>query len=269
MKIYEEPEAVALAHQVLEAITGRSRLDRLMHKDDPLEEATEHRFLEMERKLLQATPLQYVLGRAEFLGREFHVNPAVLIPRPETEELVEWILAEEKPASILDIGTGSGCISVSLALGLPQAIVTAIDVSPEALEVARGNARALGAEVVFQRCNFLKEAEREALPVYDVIVSNPPYIPTSEAGSLHRNVRDFEPGTALFVPDGDPLLFYRLIAVFGQTHLNTGGSIYCELHQNYAEEARHMFLESGYSTVELKIDAFGNARMIRVSHKAQ
>ena len=161
--------------------------------------------------------------------------------------------------------TGSGCIAISLALGIPAAAVTAIDVSADALVVAKENAAQLGANINFQEIDFLNEAQRNTLTSFNVIVSNPPYIPINEAGTLHRNVRDYEPGTALFVPDEDALLFYRLLAEFGKTHLTPGGSIYCELHQNYARETASMFEASGYRNVELRSDAFGNARMVRVA----
>jgi release factor glutamine methyltransferase len=266
--IYDEGEATALAHQAMEALTGMSRLERLTDKYQALGTSLEARFSEMEQALLKGEPIQYVLGEAIFLERTFKVNSNVLIPRPETEELVEWILKNENPASLLDVGTGSGCISISLALGLPNASVRAIDVSEGALNVARENAIQLGAAVHFQQVDFLNEEERNALSSFEVIVSNPPYIPINEAETLHQNVRDFEPGTALFVPNEDPLLFYRKLAEFGKTHLIGGGSIYCELHQNYAAETARMFVAEGYENVEVRNDAFGNARMVRVKTKS-
>lgn len=266
LPVYDESEATALSHQAMEELTGSNRLDRIMRKDEVLEPAAEARFREIEAALLDAKPIQYIIGHTRFLGRDFRVTPAVLIPRPETEELVEWIIQKENPGSILDVGTGSGCISISLALGLPETAVTAIDVSEEALKVAGQNAESLNANLQFEHCDFLDPLQREALSKFDLIVSNPPYIPLSEADTLHRNVRDHEPDTALFVPDGDPLLFYRRIAEFGKTHLNTGGSIYCELHQRYATDTAKMFNDLGYAHVEVRNDAFGNARMIRVAN---
>jgi release factor glutamine methyltransferase len=206
--------------------------------------------------------MQYILGEAYFMGDRFMVSPAVLIPRPETEELVQWIIDEERPKHILDIGTGSGCIAISLAKRLPHSDVQAIDISAEALQVARQNAAALGVDIKFLQCDFL--AQQDTLGLFDLIVSNPPYIPETEKETLHTNVRDHEPGTALFVPNDDALLFYRSIAFFGKTHLKVGGFIYCEVHQDYATDTAALFKSEGYSTVTLRNDVNGNPRMIRV-----
>jgi release factor glutamine methyltransferase len=260
---YDESEATAIAHIVLETVSGLSRLQRLSEKDTTLNEVQDRRFSEIESQLRGGRPLQYVLGEAPFLGRMFRVDESVLIPRPETEELVEWILADGKADTVLDIGTGSGCIAVSLKLGLGAASVTALDFSEAALAVARANAEALAAGVHFQQQDFLDDTRWTDLPQYDVIVSNPPYIPLAERAGLEAHVRDHEPGSALFVPDEEPLLFYKAIAQFGQTHLKPGGAIYCELHRDHAAATADMFSGAGYREVTLREDLHAAPRMLR------
>jgi release factor glutamine methyltransferase len=263
--LYDEGEATAIAHAVLEHITGLSRLERLSGKESVLTEKQSSQYEYFRSSLAQGTPLQYVIGETLFLNRPFKVSPAVLIPRPETEELVEWIVSDAMPRSILDIGTGSGCIAISLKLAFPGCDVTAIDISSKALEIARQNALQLKAEINFQELNFLDAGDQGRLDHYDVIVSNPPYIPESESDKLHANVRDHEPATALFVPGDNALLFYKAIAVFSKAHLATNGAIYCELHQDYAQQTADLFKAQGYSSVLLRKDLHGNFRMLRAS----
>lgn len=259
---YSAGEALSIAQASLEHVTGLTRLQRMNERDTLLSEDQFHRFLKMKKLLSIGMPLQYVTGEAFFLGRTFKVSSAVLIPRPETEELVQRILEREQPATILDIGTGSGCMAISLNLAWPECEVTAIDVSEDALAIAIENAQKLGATVNFQIADFLNEKGWEAFGQYDVIVSNPPYIPISEKEQLDANVREHEPETALFVPDNDALLFYRKIAHFGKKHLADQGSIYCELHQDYAMATEALFLSEGYSSVTLRSDINGNQRML-------
>lgn len=261
--LYDNEEASAIAHEVLQHLTGKSKLERLSQKEAQLSATQWQRFLQLRSALQSGAPLQYALGEAYFMGRRFSVSPAVLIPRPETEELVQWIISQERPQTLLDIGTGSGCIAISLKLALANCVVTAIDVSQTALEVAEKNARDLCADVHFEQLNFLDEQARSGLPGFDVIVSNPPYIPETERETLHTNVRDYEPETALFVPSENALLFYQQIAVFGKIHLNSGGSIYCELHQDYAEQTTALFRTQGYNFVTLRRDIHGNLRMLQ------
>jgi len=262
--MYDSGEATAIAHAAMEHLTGLSRLRRVSDKNMPLDALVMSAFMEMESALLSGRPLQYVIGNALFMGRIFTVNEAVLIPRPETEELVRWIIKEELSAvQILDIGTGSGCIAISLKRAMPGANVSAIDLSVAALVVAAENASALEVSVSFEHIDFLSAESRDALPPSDVIVSNPPYIPLTERESLHPNVRDHEPAAALFVPGNDALQFYRAIADFGLTHLLPGGSIYCELHRDYAQDALELFRAYGYSDVLLKEDMYGAPRMLR------
>lgn len=262
--LYDNREAAAIAHEVMEHITGTTRLQRITEKDKELTPDEQAEYERIKPLLLAGTPLQYVTGKCWFMGREFMVDSAVLIPRPETEELVQWVTDDYtgRNISILDIGTGSGCIPVSLKLAMPGAEVSAIDVSKDALAVANANARALGADVQFSEFDFLNTEQWDLLDSYDIIVSNPPYIPVKEKETLHQNVRGYEPGLALFVPDDDALLFYRLIAEFASTHLNEGGAVYCELHVDYAEQTELLYKANGYTT-ELRKDMHGNLRMLK------
>ncbi|MBS1615327.1 MAG: peptide chain release factor N(5)-glutamine methyltransferase [Bacteroidetes bacterium] len=262
-KLYDEHEAAAIAHECLYHITGLDRLTRLTQKHQVLSPEQAAQFSKMKTGLLQGMPLQYLIGSAHFLGRDFTVSPAVLIPRPETEELVQWILEGTPPQQILDIGTGSGCIAISLALAWPACTLHAIDISTEALNIAKDNALQLGARLHFQQGDFLKTEQCEQLGQFDILVSNPPYIPVAERMSLHPNVREYEPGTALFVPSDDALLFYRAIADFGKGHLTAKGWIYCELHRDFAAEAAALFRQEGYEEVHVRKDMQGNERMLR------
>jgi release factor glutamine methyltransferase len=264
--IYDSREAAAIADQLMEHITGLDRLQRLSLKEKELSESQQQGLENAIQRLIQGEPLQHITGVQWFLGYPFKVNKHVLIPRPETEELVDWIIKDRSAKnniSILDIGTGSGCIPISLSLKIPSAIVTTCDISPEAIEVASENAEALKASVSFLHVDFLERKEWEKLELYDVIVSNPPYIPVSEKETLDKNVRDFEPGTALFVPSDDPLLFYKAIADFGKNHLKKSGAVYCELHRDYARQVFDLFLKEGYNETELRNDMAGNPRMIK------
>ena len=217
-------------------------------------------------RLLQHEPVQYVLNEAWFCGLKFYVDKNVLIPRPETEELVEWVISDCKfpihTLSILDIGSGSGCIPIALKKRLGKADVWSCDISPDALKVANQNAETLGINVNFIELNFLNETERETLPLFDIIVSNPPYIPRKDKEDMNRNVTDHEPATALFVPDNDALIFYKAIAAFGKNHLTRNGIIYTEINENLGEETAAMFQLKGYKTV-IKKDMQGKDRMIK------
>lgn len=263
--IYDSREAAAIAHEVLEHITGAGRLQRLTYKDKELTDAQESQFLEIKEGLLSGRPMQYVLGYAWFMGLRFITGEHVLIPRPETEELVQWIVDDYKGSSpsIIDIGTGSGCIPVSLKLLITNAMVTALDVSEGALSVARRNATSLGANINFLQADFLDMNTWHQLPQFDVIVSNPPYIPETERQTLAAHVREYEPGQALFVPGDDALLFYRHIAEFAQEHLAEGGAVYCELHVDYATATEELFKSMGYAYTEVRADMHGNLRMLK------
>lgn len=270
--LYDEREAAAIAHEVLEHISGMTKTERLVKKELPFSEAQERDFYAASEELLSGKPLQYVSNSAWFLGNKYYVDPAVLIPRPETEELVLWVveyalrLAEKgEGLKILDIGTGSGCIPISLKQRLPAAAVTSCDISAAALEVARKNAASIGVEVDIVLSDFLNKTNWNGFSDYDIIVSNPPYIPVSERERLHINVREYEPATALFVPHDDALVFYDAIAVFAKRHLKAGGAMFFEIDNGHAIETRGVFKDHGYATAELRKDMFGNDRMLFVA----
>jgi release factor glutamine methyltransferase len=285
--LYEADEAAAIAHLFLEFITGLGKMDRLLQKDTEFTERQQELFDSKLKELVMGKPVQYVTSSSWFMDREFIVNENVLIPRPETEELVQWVVEETQKSKvksqthavkILDIGSGSGCIGISLARLIPRAVITCVDISREALDVLKTNIEwALSAEekskhaknIRMVNLDFLNETIRnQELGRYDIIVSNPPYIPGSEGKKLHPNVRYFEPAVALFVPDDDPLVFYRAIAEFGKEHLRQDGYIYCELDSAHAEECKVLFEDAGYKNVEIRKDVHGNLRMLRVKTSA-
>lgn len=216
------------------------------------------------KRLEKGEPLQYVLGNAPFCGLNFKVGPGVLVPRPETGELVSWVISEtSSPAGILDIGTGSGCIAVTLASKMPQCTVKGWDISDEALSYARSNSELNGTDVVFEKHDVLASDLPEAR--FDVIVSNPPYIIEKEKSDIDRTVLDYEPALALFVPDNDPLLFYRAIAMFGKRALKPCGSLYFEINPMFAGQLQLLLERSGYHNVTLRRDIFGKLRMIKAT----
>ena len=261
---YPDTEALALAKMLLVEVFGFSTLELYGGKDKEI--SGKHRDVldEMIRRLKKNEPIQYIIGIETFGGLTFEVNQNVLIPRPETRELVEWIVEDcqlEDPCKILDIGTGSGCIAISLAKLLGQAEVEAWDVSEGALQVARRNAERNQVDVLFRKMDVLGDVPEGML--YDVIVSNPPYIAEKEKPQMEHNVLDWEPSIALFVPDEDPLLFYRRIAQLGGSMLKKGGSLYYEINQAYGQETMGMLASMGYQSIELRKDVWGNDRMVK------
>ena len=226
----------------------------------------EHPGIKYAERLLKHEPVQYVLNECWFYGLKFYVDKNVLIPRPETEELVDWVIRNIKfpfkDLKILDIGTGSGCIAISLKRKLRKAEVWACDISNEALAVAKRNADNLQADINFIQLDFLNEEERNKLPSFDIIVSNPPYIPQKDKETMQQNVVAHEPHTALFVSDNNPLVFYTAIADFATQHLSKDGSIYCEIHENLGKEVSEIFLQNKF-IFEMKKDMQGKERMIK------
>lgn len=264
----EEREARALAFVVLEDAFGLSRTDIYLGKDTAFSEEDTIRLEKILRRLEQGEPVQYIIGTAQFCDLTFRVTPDTLIPRPETEELVGWVaslLPSDAPCSVLDVGTGTGCIAISLAKQFPRAQVTAWDISEGALAVARQNAQANGVTVDFCQKDVLEVVNESAAsaPSSDAlyIVSNPPYICERERAEMEAHVLDYEPASALFVPDADPLLFYRALARLGQ-QLNAS-AVLVEINQAYGQETVEMFQSSGYSNVELRHDIYGKDRMIK------
>ena len=257
---YPEREAHAVALRVLEDAFGVSRTDVYADKVRKFSSEEEQRWQHIAERLSAGEPLQYVLGEAEFCGRSFGVAPGVLIPRPETEELMA--LVEQSVSGrcrILDAGTGSGCIAVSLALALPEAEVQAWDISPEALSVAQGNAERWGAAVDFRLCDMLTAAPDER---FDVVVSNPPYVCERERFDMTPQVLEHEPALALFVPDDDPLRFYRALVGLSVRCLNSGGLLAVEINEAYGAETADLFSRSGLTEVQILFDGFGKPRFV-------
>lgn len=263
---YPDSEALALAKMLLVEAFGFSTLELYGGKDKEISGKRLDVLNEMIARLKKNEPIQYVIGTETFCGWTFEVDGNVLIPRPETQELVHWIVADWKSDAscrLLDVGTGSGCIAISLSKLLEGAEVEAWEISEGALRVARRNADRNGAQVLFRQVDVLK-ARPEGYR-YDVIVSNPPYITESEKQDMEANVLDWEPHTALFVPDADPLLFYRRIAELGVSMLNEGGALYFEINRAYGEETVRMLEGLGYKQIELRKDDWGNDRMIKAN----
>ena len=265
--IYNENEAGEITDWVLESVTGSKKAERMLYKHEAITEKEELLLKEYTQRLLQHEPVQYILQEAWFYRLKFYVDPNVLIPRPETEELVHWVISENTSsnATILDIGTGSGCIAVAIKKHLKEATIWACDISKTALEVAKKNAVQHGVEINFIELDFLDSAQWKSLPVFDIIVSNPPYIPGKDAAGMQPNVLQYEPGNALFVADDDAGIFYKAIAEFGVDHLHKNGSIYCEIHEGLGIETREIFSKRGYS-IEDKRDMQGKDRMIKATN---
>lgn len=260
---YGTAEGYALYRLVMEECFGLTHTDILLGKDNQISEENQARLLEITGRLLKNEPVQYVLGYADFCGHRFAVRPGVLIPRPETELLVQKALelghgmeGVTEPEA-LDIGTGSGCIAVSMALAGCR--VTAMDISEEALEIAMQNATALNAEVVFVHENILQPSR--SAQQWHVIVSNPPYICLHEAEAMERNVLDYEPHNALFVPDTDPLIFYRAISSYAMSHLSAGGWLCLEINQAYPDEMEKLLSSFGFKDVTIQKDQYGKDRI--------
>lgn len=259
---YAPREAGNLSRIICCEVLGQQAVDYYLGKDITLSAKAEQELESILLRLQNFEPIQYILGEARFFGRTFRVAPGVLIPRPETEELVEMMLKELSPVSrVLDIGTGSGCIAVSLAKELPESQVAAWDVSEEALSIAAANSKFLQASVRFEQHDVLTYAPC-ATDRYEAIVSNPPYVTETEKQEMERNVLDWEPSLALFVPDADPLRFYRRIAVLGLEMLEPGGKLYFEINRAFGEDIVLMMRELGYSFVRLQKDISHNDRFV-------
>ncbi|WP_455585404.1 peptide chain release factor N(5)-glutamine methyltransferase [Bacteroides sp.] len=260
--IYPPQELKSLTMMIWCDLLGMNALDIYLGKDINLSESKQHELENILQRLRKNEPIQYVCGVANFLGRPFYVAPGVLIPRPETEELVELVLRENDLVAprILDVGTGSGCIAVSLSLAIPGAEVTAWDVSDEALAIACRNNKDLHAAVSFEKKDVLDDMELQQS--FDIVVSNPPYVMESEKKAMEPNVLDWEPELALFVPDNDPLRFYRRIAVLGEKILNPGGKLYFEINRMCGPQIVCMLAELGYRHPRVMKDISGNDRIV-------
>ncbi len=263
-----EGEAKAVTLLLMEKACGMTAIEALTN--DPKGEKHRQELMQHAQRIAEGEPVQYVLGEADFCGMTMKVTPGVLIPRKETEELVAWVLEEgrkkrEEGIRILDIGTGSGCIAVALAKKLEGAEVEAWDVSDVALQVAKENAERNGVEIKVKKVDVLlwDNGQRTTDNYFDVIVSNPPYICEEEAQEMERNVLEHEPRIALFVPNHDPLLFYRRIGELGLQKLRGGGALFFEINRRFGREVVQLLQDMNYQEVDLRQDMFGNNRMVK------
>lgn len=265
--LYPKQEIDSFAILSFDHYKGYTRSDMLLKGDERLSESELLSFIRAVKRLKQFEPIQYILGETEFYGLNLKVNKAVLIPRPETEELVDWIVKSYKGYewSILDIGTGSGCIPVSLKKNIPLTEVNAVDISPEAIKVAKQNALSNEADVEFYQLDVTNENEWDKLGQYDIIVSNPPYVLESERTEMEKNVLDYEPELALFVKENDPLVFYKHILKFAQTHLKPEGNVYFELNEKLGRSTVELCHSFGFTNCELRKDLRNKDRMLRCS----
>lgn len=265
---YDIQEARGIVRLLLSDLYGMSLTDICVGALDRLTEEQMQQIEDAMLRLEKGEPVQYVTGKAHFCDRTFLVSPSVLIPRPETELLCQLIADNDQAVTgngeirVLDMGTGSGCIAITLALSMQNASVEAWDVSAEALNMAKSNAESLGASVSFEQKDILGLDENNVERCYDIIVSNPPYICNKEAAQMEHNVLDFEPHLALFVPDEDPLLFYSAIARFARQALKVGGVLYFEINPLYADALCSMLSSLGFANVTIHVDQFGKQRFI-------
>jgi release factor glutamine methyltransferase len=268
--IYESNEIKSLTLLTLSEITGSSKAAIKAFTDRELLVDQAKKTDDILSELKTGKPLQYILGHTEFYGLPFKVTPAVLIPRPETEELVEWVLSSIKSnqlaaGSLLDIGTGSGCIPISLKKHLQGFDVASIDISSEALAIAKQNAELNNVDVNFIEGDVLNLKSEVEHSTFDIIISNPPYVTLQDKQLMHANVTDFEPHTALFVPENDPLIFYRAIADFALKRLNKNGLLFFEINESYGNETVELLNHKSFRNIELRKDMSGRDRMIKAS----
>ena len=262
---YTKQEIDGISRLIFEKVCGLSRLQFHLNQSETISAANLAQIREIINRLIQFEPIQYILGETEFYGLVIKVNPSVLIPRPETEELVDWIISDyqKMTPSILDIGTGSGCIPIGLVKNLPESAAEGWDISLDALTTAGENARNNHVKIDFQCVDILKYNDHALPPKYDIIVSNPPYITVNQAAFMHENVIHHEPHIALFVPDTDPLIFYRAIANLAINRLKPGGHLYFEINESLGYETVELLKSKGFINITLKNDINGKERMIR------
>jgi release factor glutamine methyltransferase len=262
--LYPEPEIRNFSYLIIEKLTGFSRTEVYVNKNTLFSSEQQHEIESFIEKLKKYVPIQYILGETEFYGLPFYVNESVLIPRPETEELVDWISTENDRTAglhMLDIGTGSGCIAIALKHEFTNSVVDAFDISVDALETAQRNATLNDLPIHFSVVDILNTPDFPTK--WDIIVSNPPYITEQEKEGMLSNVLDYEPHLALFVPDNDPLLFYRTIALFAQKHLKDNGKLYFEINREAGQSCIELLTKMGYREVEVRKDISGNDRMVK------
>ncbi|MFN0257201.1 peptide chain release factor N(5)-glutamine methyltransferase [Pedobacter ureilyticus] len=280
-QLYEEEEIQSLFFIALEEVLGYKKTDYIIKKQETVPDTALLRLNNILLGLTKGTPIQYIIGHTEFYGLKFKVNPAVLIPRPETEELVEWILSvcnsrfvaenqniSQSSINIIDIGTGSGCIAIALKKHLPKAYVSAVDISSAALATAKENAAINEVGVTFIEDDILNYSESYASK-FDIIVSNPPYIKEKEKAEMHENVLANEPHTALFVSNEKPLIFYEAIADFALLHLKKDGHLFFEINANLGKETIQMLGAKGFTDIRLRLDMQGKERMVSAQKPPQ
>jgi release factor glutamine methyltransferase len=276
MEIYNDNEAAAIGDMVMEHLTGWQRIDRVMNKTTPLPDNKQTELAEITTRLLKHEPVQYILGYTWFAGMKLYVDRNVLIPRPETDELVQWIITdtqsknypEPRKVNIFDIGTGSGCIPIPLKKKFPEATVWATDISDDALAVAEKNRLANllpEQQINFLNFDFLYRRSWHFLGKHDVIISNPPYIPEKDKATMQPNVLKYEPHNALFVTDNNALVFYEAIALFAAEHLKDDGAVFLETHEDSAKEVAGLFAKQGFTQIEIRKDMQGKERMVRAA----
>lgn len=271
--IYDAQEAKSLTWVSINATCKIERAKYLSMREEEIPASEERELLEILDQLKNGIPLQYILGETEFYDLKFKVNPTVLIPRPETEELVDWALitiremnGETEVLKIVDLGTGSGCIPISIKKYIPLTDITAVDISQDAINTAKNNAKLNLTEINFIEDDMLSPKNLELINTkYDLIISNPPYVRDSEKLEMHQNVLNFEPHNALFVPDNDALKFYNGIANFAVKHLKKSGYLFLEINENLGKETAALLIKSGLKTVEIRQDMYGKNRMIKAS----
>ncbi len=263
--LYSPQETGHITRLIFHALRGYTLTDLVLRSGEKLTSGETARVKKIVSRLRKHEPIQYILGHTMFYGLTLKVTPSVLIPRPETEELVDWIIREwpESPSGFLDIGTGSGCIALALQKAFPSARGEGCDIAENALAVAMENGRSNHLGVTFFKADILNKEEYPQWNSYDLIVSNPPYVTQSEKSAMLSRVTDHEPGTALFVPDEDPLLFYRHIAAFAIHHLHKKGNLFFEINQQFGTEIVTLLRDLGFASVELRDDLQGNPRMIK------
>jgi release factor glutamine methyltransferase len=269
--LYDQQEATAITYVLFEDLLGINKREIFVSDSSRLTKTDHQKLKQAVTELMDHKPVQHVVGFAHFMDLKFKVNQEVLIPRPETEELVHLVVNDynDQHLHILDIGTGSGCIAISLKKYLPQAEITAVDISAHALETARENAALNHLEVHFMQMNILDEKEWVKLgdQSFDLIVSNPPYVTQADKEKMQRNVLDFDPDLALFVPEDNPLIFYKSIADFSKEYLAAEGKMYFEINESLGIETKLLFKNSGFKVVEVLKDIFGKDRMLRLKAK--
>ena len=265
-ELYDEREAASISSLVMERLTGMPKNLRVLHKTDEFNVKQRDSFQYYLKELMTYRPVQYILGEACFGPLPFYVDENVLIPRPETEELADWLLKDNAGRgpglSVLDIGTGSGCIPVYLKKKRMDFVVMAMDVSEAALEIAKKNSRIHHAEIEFFLFDIRDRGQWGNISSLNLVISNPPYIPEKQKQVVEKHVKDFEPSLALFVPDEDPILFYKIIGEFAMQKLLPGGALFLEIHHDYASDIMEWYRKNGFS-LELKKDFSGNNRMIK------